>query len=111
MECKQRKDDEELKASALFAKGDSLVKGIDPDAASLPSIPNAAKVPMPTSLDTGGFGGSGGPFDDVSFSVQGRTFTIPFNKWSSYLIALRYVMMIIASLVSFRMLSGAILKD
>lgn len=111
MKCKQQKDDDDLKASALYAKGNGVANGADPDASSLPSVANATSVAMPTSLNTTGFVGGGSPFSDVTFSVQGKSFTIPFAKWTGYLEAFKYVMMVIASLVSFRMLSGAILKD
>lgn len=111
IKCKQQKDDDDLKASAAYAKGSAVLAGNDPDGSSLPTMGNAASVAVPTSLDTAGFAGGGSPFSDVSFSVQGKSFTLPFNKWSSYLEAFKYVMMVIASLVSFRILSGAILRD
>jgi hypothetical protein len=109
--CKQKQDDADLKASALFSKGTAVSSGADPDAATLPDPSKAATVAVPTSLDTSGFLSGGSPFDDVSFTVQGKSITVPLNKWSSYLLAFRYVMMVIASLVSFRMLSGAVLRD
>jgi len=109
--CKQKQDELDLKASAIFTKGSAVVNGTDPDASSLPSMGNAASVAVPTSLDTAGFAGGGAAFSDVTFTIQGKSITIPLNKWSSYLEAFRYVMMVIASLVSFRLLSGAILRD
>lgn len=111
LQCRQQKDDADLKALPASALGSAVLAGNDPSASSLPAIGNAAKVSMPTSLDTAGFAGGGSPFSDFSFSFRGQTFTIPFAKWSGYLEAFRYVMMVIASLVSFRMLSGAILRD
>jgi hypothetical protein len=109
--CKQRQDEADLKASALFAKGTAVSSGNDPDKATLPSKDNAQQVVIPSSLDSSGFAGGGAPFSDYAFSVQGHSFTIPFAKWTGYLIAFRYVMMIIAALVSFKILSGTILKD
>lgn len=111
MKCKQQKDDDDFKASALYVKGTGVTGGTDPDGSSLPSMANATTVAMPTSLDTTGFAGAGSPFSDYTFSVQGRSFTIPFAKWTGYLETFKYVMMVIASLVSFRMLAGSILRD
>jgi hypothetical protein len=109
--CKQRQDDLDMKGSGMFAKGSGVVNGNDPDAASLPTVGNGSSVAVPSSLNTSGFGGAGAAFADVSFTVQGKTFVLPLAKWSGYLLTLRYVMMVIAALVSFRLLSGAILRD
>lgn len=109
--CKQKVEEDALKASSMYAKGNGAVNGADPDGSTLPSPSNASSVAMPSSLNTAGFAGAGSPFSDYTFSFRGRSFTIPLAKWSGYLEAFRYVLMVIASLVSFRMLSGAILKD
>jgi hypothetical protein len=110
MECKQRTDEDALKALSQHALGQAAANGNDPDAAGLPSVKNAAVVDMGTMQAAGWIGG-GAAFKDVSFTVQGKTFAVPLNKWSSYLVGLRYALMVVAMLVSFRMLSGVILRD
>lgn len=110
MECKQRTDEDALKALSQHALGQAAANGADPDAGTLPSVKNASVVDMGTMQASGWIGG-GSAFKDVSFTVQGKTFAVPLNKWTGYLVGLRYALMVVAMLVSFRMLSGAILKD
>lgn len=112
MQCKQAQDDAELKASSLHSLGSSVVAGNDPMGSNLPTKMNGSTVTMPSSLDTAGWMAAGSvAFDDVSFTVQGKTITIPLAKASGYLVGFRYALMIVALLVSFRMLSGVILRD
>lgn len=111
MQCKQKQDDDDLKASGLYSLGSGVVGGTDPQSDSLPTKANAAHVDVPSTLDTSGWLGGGGCFVDKSFSVQGHTFVVPFSKSCDYLLGLRYALMAAAMLVSFRMLSGVILRD
>lgn len=112
MECKQRTDEQALKDSPLTAKGNAAIAGTDIVAEKLPSVKNAEVVTLqPLSSGSAGFLGGGSPFPDVSFSLQGQSFVLPFAKWTGYLVALRYALMVVASLVSFRILSGAILRE
>jgi len=110
MECKQRTDDDALKALPAYAKGLAAANGNDPEASTLPSVKNASVVDM-QKMEASGWIGGGQAFKDVSFSVQGHSVTVPLNEWSSYLVGLRYALMVVAMLVSFRMLSGVILRD
>lgn len=109
MECKQRQDAETLAASPLFTLGSAAAAGNDPT--TLPGPANSTPVAMPASLDGSGWLGGGAPFPDKSFTVQGHTITIPFSEAVSYLVVLRYALMIVALLVSFRILSGAIIRE
>ena len=110
LECRTKRNQEEIEKSSVMSLGQGILSGIDPMSASLPTKENATSVNVPTTLDSGGWLGGGACFSDQTFSLQGRAFTIPFSKACEPLIALRYAIMIIASLVSFRMLSGAILR-
>lgn len=111
MECKQRSDEQALKDSPLTAKGNAAISGSDIAGDNLPTAKNATVVNLPGSGDTAGWLGGGSPFDDVSFTVFGHSIILPFAKWSGYLIALRYALMVAASLISFRILSGSILRE
>lgn len=110
MSCKQKADDDALKASSLYSLGQAASGGNDPLASTLPTVQNASIVNVPT-MAASGWIGAGSAFRDVSFTVQGRTFAIPLEKWTGYLVGLRYALMVVAMLVSFRMLSGVILRD
>lgn len=110
MQCKQKSDEEALKASPLAAKGQAAIDGTD--LAGLPKPGNGQIVNIGSGLQTSqGWLGNGAAFDDVTITVQGKQILVPLSKWSGYLVSLRYVMMIIASLISFRILGSAILKE
>lgn len=109
MECKQRQDETDLKTSPLSAKGAAAVNGTD--LAGLPNSKNGAIVNISTLAGTEGWLGGGSAFDDISVTVQGHQIIVPLAKWSGYLVSLRYALMIIASLISFRILGSAILKE
>lgn len=110
MECKQRTDEDAIKASPIHALGAAAINGNDPKAAELPTAKNAQVVDV-GGIKSDGWLGGGSAFDDVTFSIMGKSITIPFEKWSGYLVGLRYALMVAASLVSFRILSGAILRE
>lgn len=110
MQCKQQADEDALKASPLAAKGQAAIDGTD--TSTLPTPGKAAVV------DLGGLGnaeqgwlGAGSAFNDVTFTVQGHSITVPLSKATGFLVGLRYALMVAALLVSFRILSGAILRD
>lgn len=110
MECKQRTDEDALKALSVHGLGQAAANGTDPLADSLPSVKNASVVEM-GKMEASGWIGAGSAFKDVAFTVQGKSFAVPLSKWTGYLVGLRYALMVVAMLVSFRMLSGVILRD
>lgn len=110
MNCKQKDSEAELKASSLHSLGQAAANGSDPASGTFPTIKGATVVDM-AKVDQSGWMGAGSAFKDVSFTVQGRTFVVPLNEWSGYLVGLRYALMVVASIVSFRMVSGVILRD
>lgn len=107
MQCAQKKSDDDLNASPLKAIGENAVSGIvDP---SLPTPANGQVVQAPDFLDTTGFLGGRSCFVDKTITIQGHAITIPLSKSCDILLVLRYALMVVAGLVSFRLLSGAIL--
>lgn len=108
MQCKQQSDEEALKASPLAAKGQAAIDGTD--LSGLPGPTNGEVVNIPT-LDSQGWLGNGAGFTDVSISLQGHQVVLPLSKVTEYLLPLRYVLMLVASLVSYRILAGAVLKE
>lgn len=110
MQCKQKQDEDALKASPLNAKGQAAIDGTD--TSNLPTPGKATVFNIGNSMQGAqGWLGQGSAFEDVTFTIQGHQVTVPLSKWSGYLVSLRYVMMIIASLISFRILGTAILKE
>jgi|SRR5215217_3490412 len=110
LRCSKDDDDKALKASSAFALGQSVMNGTDPSAASLPTNKNAIGVSVP-ALNSSGWLGAGGCFPNKTFTVQGRTITISFSEACNVLIALRYALMVIASLVAFKIVRGAFLSE
>lgn len=78
---------------------------------SLPTKDNAQEVDLNSQIDTGGWGGGGSCVSDKSFSVMGKVIVIPVSKVCDYLIYLRFAIMLIAGIVSFKMVSGSILRN
>ena len=109
MECAQKQDKADLAASPLAALGNAAVAGNDPLGSSIPSVGNGALFTAPSSLDNSGWLGGGNCFADKSIVVQGHTITLPLSKSCDALLVLRYALMVVASLVSFRIVSGAVL--
>lgn len=109
MECKQRADEDAIKASAEYGLGSAAVAGNDPQAGSLPG-PSKATLVEVGALNKDGWLGDGAAFDDLTVTVQGQAIVIPFSEATGLLVGLRYALMIAAALVSFRILSGAILR-
>lgn len=103
---------ENTKENPQTTLGNQLLAGNDPLKSTLPTAANATGVNLGQgALDTSGFMGGGSCFADKSFSVMGQTFVIPFSAVCNILLALRFAIMIIASLVSFRMVSGVIFRE
>lgn len=107
IQCKQKQDDDELKASSHYALGSAVLNGSDPASSSLPSPSKAENVTMGAISDAGWLGG-GSFFSDKNIQLPGgHSLTIPFSKAADIMIALRYIIMVAASLVSFKIIRGA----
>ncbi len=108
---KQQKKEycEDHKADPIRTLGEQILGGNDPKKDTFPTIENAREVPFPTTLDQNGFLGGGACFSDFQFSVSNRSFTIPFSKLCDYLIALRGLVMLLATLASWRLISKSVL--
>jgi hypothetical protein len=86
-----------------------VLAGNDPQKSTLPSKDNATPIAM-QSLDQSGFLGAGTScVSDKSITVQGYAINLPFSKACPYLIPLRFVMMTIAALISYRIISKPVL--
>jgi len=82
----------------------------DPLKNSLPTIENAKQVDLSSlNLNANGWGLGGGCIQDKSISVMGKQVTIPLSSLCEYLLALRYAIMLIAAILSFKIVSGAVL--
>jgi hypothetical protein len=109
--CKKAADDAAAAASGIGQLGQHVLDGSDPLGDELPKPGNGQQIDVPSSLDQSGWLGGGDCFADKTVSIQGREITIPFSKACTALIVLRYAIMMVAALVSFKMLSGAIIRE
>lgn len=110
MNCREAQERDALLGSGLGQLGKVVADGNDPDKDGLPSKANATQLAL-GDLDVSGWLGGGECFADKSFSVMGRSFVIPFSKVCTPLLAFRYGLMLVASLLCFRMLRSSILGD
>ena len=110
MQCKQVADETELKATGHFTLGTAAGAGNDPQKSAFPSLSNAAVIQAPSQVDTAGWLGGGACFSDKSITVMGKQIVLPFSNSCNALLILRYALMVVAALVSFKIISGAILS-
>lgn len=106
-DCEDHDDnDEQVKM------GKQLLSGADPLKSTLPTIDNAQVIDLSgNNISADGWGGGGQCFTDKTFSVGGKTIILPLSKVCDYLLALRFAIMIIAALTSYKMVAGTILRD
>lgn len=110
MECRDKKDRDLLDKSPLKGLGEAAAAGNDPMKADFPSADKASVVSVASSLDASGFLGGGSCFPDKSITVMGKSFVLSFSAACDALLVFRYALMVIAALVSFRIVSGAVLS-
>ena len=108
--CERKANLDQLNASDVKKLGDGILSGNDPMQPQIDSLKTGSVVSM-SNLDQSGWLGGGSCFQDKTFSILGQSVTIQFSQACNALIALRYAVMIIAALVSFRILSGAVIRE
>lgn len=102
LQCQQKKDADDLKASPLHTLGSAAASGADPAASTLPSASKAEVVTMPSIEGSQGWLGSGSYFRDKTVQLPGgKQLVIPLSQGQDVMIALRYVTIIVCSLVCF----------
>jgi hypothetical protein len=106
--CADQKASDAVKDSAQKALGDLIIAGNDPLKSSMPGNVPTPEVNVGTGLNSDGWMGGGNCFQDFTVSIPGGSITIPFSRLCDMLLALRAVVMLLAGLTSFRILSDAI---
>jgi len=109
-ECRSKALEDDLKKSELTTLGNAAIGGNDPMKSQFPTAQNGQVVQGPSSLDSSGWLGGGSCFADKSVALLGRVIVLPFSQVCQYLIGLRYALMVVAAIFSFKILSGAILN-
>lgn len=95
-----------------YVLGKNILDGVDPMKSVLPSVDKASEIDVARDIRADGFGGGASSCaTDKEVSILGQSIAIPLSKVCDYLLPLRFAIMLIASIVSFKMLSGVILRD
>jgi hypothetical protein len=106
MQCQQQKTEDDLKASSQYTLGSAAASGADPAASTLPT-PSKADVVTMSNPDTSGWLGGGSYFRDKTVTLPGgQSLVLPLSQGANLMIALRYVTMIVCSLVCFKIIRG-----
>jgi hypothetical protein len=106
MQCKQQQTEDDLKASSQYTLGAAAASGADPAASTLPT-PSKAEVVTVSNPDTSGWLGTGSYFKDKTVTLpSGQSLVLPLSQGANLMIALRYVTMIVCSLVCFKIIRG-----
>lgn len=100
LQCQQKKDADDLKASPLNTLGTAAAAGNDPAASTLPTASKAEVVTLASIEGSQGWLGAGSYFKDKTVQLPGgKQLVIPLSQGQDVMIALRYVTMIVCSLV------------
>lgn len=103
--CKRQEDEDAVKASDYFAKGQAAKNG---DMTGLPTKDNAEQISV-GSLDASGWMGGGNCFADKTIQTAAGSFVIPLSQACDVLVLFRYLFMFVASMVSFGILNRSFL--
>jgi hypothetical protein len=102
---------ENTAANPQQALAQQVIAGNDPLKSTLPSKENAATVNMQSFDQSAFLGGGATCFNDKQVNVMGQVIALPFSEVCDYLLPLRFVMMTIAALVSYRIIAKPVLGD
>jgi hypothetical protein len=110
MECRQKADVDEMKASGEFVLGSAIGSGADPMKGQIDEMKKGKEVDMSNpNLDKSGFLGGGQCLAPISFSVVGHTVTQSFDALCSRIEPLRFVVMAICSILGYLIVARSVL--
>jgi len=111
MECRQKEDIDNLGKLPSTGLGNSILGGTDPSKGDIDNLMKGTEIDLSKPvLDASGFLGAGTCLAPMSFSVMGHTVEASFNAVCENVQPLRYVLMAIAYIVVYLMVSGAVIK-
>jgi len=107
----QRKANCEAKAANAHSDlATAILNGADPEASNLPSLDKATVVDLSSQSAAPAPWLGGSCFTDQSFVLMNQTLVIPFSKLCDGLIAFRGLVMLLAGMASFKMVSRSVLS-
>lgn len=108
--CRAVKDVQDIQARKEYALGNTVLAGGPDPLAGVPTKENGTTVNAST-IDQSGWLGGGACFPDKSFSIQGKTVTIPFKAVCEYMIVFRMAVMMVGLIGAARILAGAVIRE
>jgi hypothetical protein len=110
LQAQRKADCEATDRNAHSDLATSILGGNDPDSANLPSLDKAQVVELGNAPEQPGAWLSASCFADQSFDLLGQSLVIRFSKLCDGLIAFRGLIMLLAGLASFKMVSRSVLS-
>ena len=108
--CLDKDASDAVKNAPQTDLGNKILSGTDPQASTLPSPTNATTINVATDLNSSGFGLPSQCLTDVAFQLGTSTWNFRASQVCDWILPLRAVMMIIASLVSYRIVASAVVN-
>jgi hypothetical protein len=110
LQAQRKADCEATDRNAHSDVAAAILSGNDPDSANLPSPDKAQVVDLSEiPVQPGGWLGSS-CFADQSFDLMGQSLVIQFSKLCDGLLAFRGLVMLLAGMASFKMVSRSVLS-
>jgi len=111
MECKQRTDEDAVKALPQTTLGNQILSGADPMKAQIDTAMKGTEVDLSNpGLDQTAFLGGGSCLANKTFSVMGRSVSVEFGQLCSNIQPLRGVIMACAFILAYMIVSRSVLQ-
>ena len=110
LQAQRKADCEATDRNAHSDLATAVLSGNDPESGNLPSLEKAEIVDIGNAPSQPGAWLSGSCFADQSFDLMGQSLVIRFSKLCDGLIAFRGLVMLLAGLASFKMVSRSVLS-
>lgn len=112
MQCQQQKDIDDLTASPQKDLGASILSGADPMKTDIDNMLKGSETDLSKpSLDQAGFLGGGSCLANRSFTVLGKPVQVNFTELCSNIQPLRAVIMAVAFLAAYMLVSRSVLQS
>lgn len=111
MECKQRTDEEALKAMPEMTLGQKVLAGADPMQGEIDTVMKGTEIDVSKpQLDQTAFLGGGSCLPNKTMSVMGRSVTVEFAQLCTNIQPLRGVVMACAFILAYMIVSRSVLQ-
>lgn len=106
--CLQVAESKVMHDDARTTRGQAVMDGADPLAATLPTVAHATVVNVASSLDQTAFLGGGQCLADYQRTVMGKSLVVPFSELCGGLGYLRWGLLVVCGIISFYIVAGVV---